>query len=198
MTNPGSTGRAGATAFFTAAAGHLHRAGTAAGARHLVALSIVGIDRVPGFGYYEAKLRHEEAVLAGPVPASVLRATQFHEFPAQILRRTRKGPVAPVPRLRVRPVAAATVGEALVALAGTGPVGSAGELAGPAEDDLVAMARRLATRRGVRVAVVPVRAPGPSGRAMRDGALLPSPGARIEGPTFSAWLEGEDATAVRL
>ena len=197
--NPPTIAREAATGYFTDATRHLHEAGHRAGARHLVVLSIVGVDRVPGFGYYQAKLAHEEAALAGPIPASVLRATQFHEFPGQILHRTRRGPVALVPRMRVRPVAARTVGEALAVLAEGDPAGDAGELAGPGEDDLVAMARRFADRRGLRVHVVPVRAPGPSGRAMRAGALLPtSAAARLEGPTFAAWLAGDDPTAVTV
>jgi len=49
-------------------------------------LSIVGIDRV-GLGYYRAKQRQEALAMAGPVPASVLRATQFHEFTLQVSER---------------------------------------------------------------------------------------------------------------
>ena len=48
------------------------------------ALSIVGLDLVPSYGYYTAKLEHE----AAPLPVSMMRATQLHEFPAQILART--------------------------------------------------------------------------------------------------------------
>ena len=61
---------------------------------HHVALSIVGIDRVP-LGYYVGKLRQEELCLAGRVPATVLRATQFHEFPAQVLERISEQPGDP-------------------------------------------------------------------------------------------------------
>ena len=31
---------------------------------------------------------------AGPLPVTIVRATQFHEFPAQLLTRLRKGPIA--------------------------------------------------------------------------------------------------------
>src|SRR5262245_21891075 len=65
--------------------------GPAAGVKHLVVLSIVGVDKAP-YGYYGAKLRHEKAALGGPVPATVVRATQFHDFPAQILSQLRLGP----------------------------------------------------------------------------------------------------------
>ncbi|HEY1133254.1 MAG TPA: NAD(P)H-binding protein, partial [Nocardioides sp.] len=57
-----------------------HRAGVG----HHVVLSIVGIDRVP-YDYYVGKVRQEELVTAGPVPWTILRATQFHEFGGQML-----------------------------------------------------------------------------------------------------------------
>ncbi len=196
VSNPTHLAREAAAEYFTTVTARLHETGRTAGARHLVVLSIVGVDQVPGFGYYQAKVAHEAAALAGPLPASVLQATQFHEFAGQMLRRTRRGPVALVPRMRVRPVAARTVGEALVAMAAGDAVGDAGALGGPEEEDLVEMARRFASRRGLRVTVIPVRVPGPAGKAMRSGALLPTPPAHLEGPTFGAWLEGDDPTAV--
>lgn len=64
-------------AFFEAATGRLLAAGEEAGVRHHVALSIVGCDRVD-LPYYLGKRRQEALVAAGPVPWSVLRATQFH------------------------------------------------------------------------------------------------------------------------
>ena len=80
---------------------------------HHLALSIVGIDGVP-FGYYEAKVRQEELVEAGPVPWTILRATQFHEFAGQLLDRMGGRVVAPVPRMISQPIAAVEVADALV------------------------------------------------------------------------------------
>ncbi len=105
-TNAGTTKRAEATAFFTEVAGQLQATGAAQGVSRLVVLSIVGLERVPGFGYYEAKLAQEAAFVAGPLPVSLVRATQFHEFPAQILSRVGLGPFALVPIMRIQPVAA--------------------------------------------------------------------------------------------
>jgi uncharacterized protein YbjT (DUF2867 family) len=56
------------------------RTAAAAGVRHIVALSIIGINRVP-YGYYQGKLRQEKVLQESPVPVSILRAAQFHEFP---------------------------------------------------------------------------------------------------------------------
>jgi uncharacterized protein YbjT (DUF2867 family) len=188
-TSPSSLRRDKATGFFVTVTRHLQAAGAAA------VLSIVGIDRVPGNGYYEAKIAQEQAALEGPVPARIVRATQFHEFPAQILTRSRLGPVAAMPVMRVRPVAARAVGEVLVEVAGSSDGGML-EVAGPEAADLVDLARAVVKRQGRRAAVVPVRIPGSVGRAMRGGALLPGDGARIVGPAFSEWLAGDDVDAV--
>ena len=195
-THAGTTNRAKATAFFCEVSRRLQTVATAQGVTRLVTLSIVGVDRVPGFGYYQAKLAQEAAVLEGPLPVTIVQATQFHEFPAQILGRTRMGPVAVVPRMRVQSVAARTVGEVILEVA-TGSLGQEMvEVAGPEPADLVDLARSVVARRDQRVAVIPVRVPGRSGKAMRSGALLPTPGVRLAGPGFAHWLAGEDLAAV--
>src|SRR5204862_4014269 len=68
-----------ATAFFTASARNLQRAGAAAGAKRIVVVSIIGIDKFHG-GYNAAKVAQEQALLEGPLPVRIVRAAQFHEF----------------------------------------------------------------------------------------------------------------------
>ena len=187
-----TTGRSAMTDFFVGTTGNLQDAGVGAGVARMVVLSIVGIDRVPGFAYYDAKLAHEAAALAGPVPVAIVRATQFHEFAGQLLDRMSWGPVAAVPSMRIRPVAARTVGRRLVEVASTPVVGPMTEVAGPEEIGLVAMARRTAEVRRSRRLIVPVRVPGAAGAAMRDGALLPGDGAVIAGPGPEEWLASPD------
>src|SRR6201999_711224 len=111
--------------FFTAVTGNLLTAGRAAGVRQHVALSIVGVDGVD-LGYYAGKRRQEALVLAGQGRAgapggTVLRATQFHEFAAQVLAR--RGPVVIAPKMLSQPVALAEVAACLVRLAHGGPAG---------------------------------------------------------------------------
>ena len=163
-TNSTSLTQGAATNFFIQVAGRLQRAAEDCGARHIVTLSIVGLERVPGYGYYRAKLAHEEAAQQGNVPASILRATQFHEFPSQILARARRGPLAVMPRMRTQPVAARTVGEALVDLAAGDPVGRAPDLAGPQPEDLVSLARLVLAQRHIKAVVIPLRVPGGAAR----------------------------------
>jgi len=105
-----------ATEFFTAAARNLHQAGERAGVRRMVVVSIIGTDRFTA-GYGAAKIAHEKAMLSGPIPVRVLRAAQFHEFVAQLVEWGRQGEVSLVPRMRIQPVAARTVAQALADLA---------------------------------------------------------------------------------
>ena len=130
------------------------------------------------------------AAARGDVPVTVVRATQFHEFPAQVLVRNRRDGVAHIPGRRVRTVAARTVAQALVELAEAGPRGGAGEIAGPEEADLPALALAFAERRGLDVEVIADAVAG------LPRALLPGPGARIAGPRFEEWLASADALAL--
>ncbi|MBE8475637.1 SDR family oxidoreductase [Streptomyces justiciae] len=176
-----------AAAFFETATPNLLEAGQRAGVEHHVTLSIVGCDRVPT-GYYIAKHRQEQLVHDSPAPTTVLRATQFHEFAAQMLARTDAGPVKMVPRMRTQPIAAAEVAAALVALALGDARGSTPELAGPEVREMTDMVKQLREATGQRALVVPLRLPGAAGKAMAEGALLPTEDGPRGAITFDAWV----------
>jgi uncharacterized protein YbjT (DUF2867 family) len=184
-----------ATEFFATASANLHDAGKAAGVGRLVIVSIVGADHFNG-GYGAATLVHEQAALAGPLPARVLRATQFHEFVGQMLDWSTQGEVARVPKFRTQLVAARTVAEGLVDLA-TGDWSAADgspqrtvEVAGPRAENLFDAATLLAARRGYPRAVEAVSDPtDPNHSVYESGALLPGPDAILGGPTFDQWLD---------
>jgi uncharacterized protein YbjT (DUF2867 family) len=166
-----------------------------AGVGHHVLLSILGVDRVEGNAHYAGKRRQEEVVEAGPVPATILRATQFHEFAEMVVDWTIRDGVAEVPPLLVQPVAAADAGQALAEAAAGPPQGRAPDLAGPRPEDLVDMARRALAARGRQVALAPTWRGGVFGVEMAGEALLPGPGARFAPTTFDAWLEASAASA---
>jgi uncharacterized protein YbjT (DUF2867 family) len=181
-----------ATEFFTAAARNLQEAGQRAGVRRIVVVSIIATDRFTA-GYGAAKVAHEQASLAGPTPARVLRAAQFHEFVAELVKWGRKGDVSFVPKMRTQVVAARTVAEALVDMATNSQWGSGGpipEIAGPREENLVDIARLFVARQGDPVRIEGVSDPSnPDSHLNEAGALLPSPHATLAGPTFEEWLE---------
>jgi uncharacterized protein YbjT (DUF2867 family) len=194
VTNITTTSAKASTRFFEAVTTRLLAAGQQAGVGHHLALSIVGVDRID-LGYYAGKRRQEELVLgrrgygtAGNPAGTVLRATQFHEFAAQMLGR--KGPVVIVPKMLSQPVALAEVAAHLVRLAHEGPAGMAPDLAGPEEHLLMQdMVRRLSRARHERRPVVAVGLPGTVGRQLAGGGLLPDgPGPRGT-VSFTDWLE---------
>ncbi len=185
-TSPGPRPDGSDRDFFRTSAGNLHRVGCEQEVSHLVVLSIVGIDGAVD-GHPAAKLVHEEAALVGPVPVTVLRATQFHEFPAQTIGWTSDGTSARVPHSRVQTVAARTVGEVLVEVAAGPPLGRAADLAGPEEADLFDLATEFARRFDLALDLMATEDPSP------PGSRLPGPDARIAGPSFAEWLSTDDA-----
>jgi uncharacterized protein YbjT (DUF2867 family) len=163
--------------FFTTTSRRLRAAATAQGVQHIIVLSILGIDRVRGYPYYDA---------------TVLRTSQFHEFPAQLLNQFRIASFAVVPHMRSQPVAARTVGVHLARLASERP-GDTVELAGPQVHDIVDLARRLAETRTRRLHVLALTLPGKASRDIRNGALLATASTTIDGPAFDEWLQSGDS-----
>ncbi len=75
-----------------AATRHLIESARASGARHLVYVSIVGVDRLP-FGHYRAKLETERLIESSGLPWTILRTTQFHDLILWLTTVQRRLPV---------------------------------------------------------------------------------------------------------
>lgn len=185
-----------ATTFFRTASATLLAGAAKAGVAHAVLLSIVGIDRNP-HGYYAGKVAQEQLYREAPVPWTIVRATQFHEFAAQVAGQARLGPLQLAPRARLQPVAAAEVAAHVVDLAEGAPRGRAADIAGPHEEELADMIRAWVRHEGHRGPVVPVRLPSAQMRGMRRGLALPGADALSLGPSFREWLDGEPISAAR-
>jgi len=189
-----SPDQAAATEFFAASARNLQEIGARAGVERIVMVSIIGIDRFTA-GYSAAKLVHEQALLAGPIPVRILRASQFHEFIEEFTEWGRQGDVISVPRMRIQPVAARAVAEEVADLAsGSAGAQEAGaaipEIAGPREERLADLARLLAARRGDPVRIEEITDPDDPDHALYEtGVFLPGPDAILAGPTFEEWLD---------
>jgi uncharacterized protein YbjT (DUF2867 family) len=82
-----------------------------------VVLSIVGVGWVEGNAHNVGKRAQELVALAGSVPATIVRATQFFDFAAMVVGWTRRGQVATVPPLLVQPVGVADFADVLVKVA---------------------------------------------------------------------------------
>ncbi|MGV8871117.1 MAG: SDR family oxidoreductase [Rhodococcus sp. (in: high G+C Gram-positive bacteria)] len=174
------------TAFFTAVTQNLLAAEGKAGVGHHLALSIVGIDAAP-HSYYAGKVAQEKIIRDGTVPWTILRATQFHEFAAQIRARTSFGPVSIIPKMVSEPIAAREVAERLIDLAEHGPAGRVADLGGPRKERMADMVRGYARMIGARGLVLELPIPGAYGRAMRDGTLVTTTDSDHGRQTFDQW-----------
>jgi len=122
----------------------------------------------------------------------VLRATQFHEFVAELVEWTRQGDVSYVPAMRTQLVAARSVAEALTDLvdeADSAPRGNPiAEVAGPRAENLVEVAKLHAAKQGNGLRIEAGEWPDDSEGLYPADALLPGPIAKLTGPTYEDWL----------
>lgn len=176
-----------AVAYFGTTTRNLLAAERRAGVRHHVLLSIVGLHRVEGNAHYAGKREQERLVEGGPVPWTIVPATQFHDFAAMVTSWAEQDGVATIAPLLVQPIAPADVAEVLAEVATGQPHGRYPDVAGPDTQDLVDMARRTNEARGHRVRLVPTWS-GLFGPSMAGDVLLPGDGARIMPTTFDEWL----------
>jgi uncharacterized protein YbjT (DUF2867 family) len=186
-TNTSSNDAAEILDFFGSATRTLLAAEHRAGVQHHVLLSIVGIDHGQPVPHYAGKREQERQVVAGPVPWSIVRATQFHDFAAMTAGWAEADGVATVAPMLVQPIAPADVAEVLADIATGQPLLDRLDVAGPETQDLVDMARRTYEARGRTMRLVPSWR-GVFGTDMAGEVLLPGDGARITSTTFDDWL----------
>ncbi len=157
--------------------------------RHLVYVSIVGVDRAP-YGYYRAKFAAEQVLLASGLPVTLLRITQFFPFVDWMLETARRGPVLPVPMSwRSRPVDLDEAAEHVAGWVDAAPTGGVVEFGGPEELSAAEMARAWVAARAPGTHVVPTPLPGRLSAAFREGAAVPSGGPRGR-RTYAEHLRG--------
>jgi uncharacterized protein YbjT (DUF2867 family) len=173
--------------FFGTTTRNLLAAGEKAGVRHHVLLSIVGIDHNRRTPHYAGKREQERLVAAGPVPWSIVRATQFHDFAAMVAGWAERDGTAAIAPLLVQPIAHADVAAILADVAVAAPLGYRLDIAGPQTEDLVDMARRTYAARGQEITLIPTWR-GSFGPDLAGEALLPGDGARLGPTSFADWL----------
>jgi uncharacterized protein YbjT (DUF2867 family) len=175
--------------FFRTSARNISSAEKAAGVSHHVALSVVGVDRLPESGYFRAKVAQEEAVKAAELPYTILRATQFFEFLGRLADSSRDGWTVRLAPVLIQPEAAADVAATLADIAIGAPMNDVVELAGPEQfrlDELVA--RVLWARNDHLIEVITDRKAHYFGAELDDESLTPGDQARIAPTRFEDWL----------
>ena len=175
-------------AFFETSTRNLLAAEAAAGVGHHVALSIVGIDRSPDNEYFQAKIAQEKLIASGPIPYSIVRATQFFEFIDGIADAATTGNDVHIAPVAFQPIAADDVARAVAGVAVNAPLNGRLEIAGPEQlrfDDVIR--RRLRARNDARRVIADPHAPY-FGAVPSEQSLVPLNGAQLGEIRFEDWL----------
>jgi uncharacterized protein YbjT (DUF2867 family) len=173
--------------FFETSTRNLLKYGAEAGVKHLVALSVVGTDRLAESGYFRAKIAQEMLIKNSSTPYSIVQATQFFEFVKGLADISMQGGKAHLPPALFQPMAADDVASAVARVAVGQPVNGTVEVGGPQLfriDELVR--RRLAQLSDPRDVVADPNARY-SGARIDDRTLVPGKDARLGETSFETW-----------
>ncbi|GAA1016287.1 LysR family transcriptional regulator [Acrocarpospora pleiomorpha] len=117
--------------FFETSTRNLLAAEAVAGVGHHVALSVVGTERLPGNGYFRAKIAQEKLIEGSSIPYSILHATQFFEFARSIADAGTDGGTVRMPPVLFQPIAGDEVAQAVGRIAVGSPLNGRVDVAGP-------------------------------------------------------------------
>ncbi len=190
VSNAPDWGDAAVLEFFQTSARNILAAEATLGIGHHVALSVVGVDRRPDSGYMRAKLAQEDAIKAGTIPYTIVRATQFFEFMGRIADASTDGELVRLPPVWIQPEAADDVAATLADVAVSGPVNGIVELAGPERFRFDELVRRVLMANDDPRRVTADPHARYFGAELSDESLIPGNGARIAPTRFVDWLEG--------
>jgi uncharacterized protein YbjT (DUF2867 family) len=173
--------------FFETSTRHILDAMASAGAQHLVALSVVGSERLPDSGYLRAKVAQEKLIKTSGIPYSIVHATQFFEFIGRIADEATQDGVVRLPSVLFQPGAAADVSAVVAEVAAAAPLMGTLEIGGPEQfrfDELVR--EHLEADGDSRVVVA-----DPHARyfntELSERSLVPDDGARRLPTTYDQW-----------
>jgi uncharacterized protein YbjT (DUF2867 family) len=174
--------------FFETSGRNLLAAEAAAGVRHHVALSIVGIDRSPDNGYFRAKVAQEKLIEASGILYTIIRSTQFLEFVGAIAASNTNGNIVRLSPGLFQPIAADDVAAIVADVALAAPRRGIVEIAGPERapfNEIVA--RYLKAVRDPRKVVSDPEARF-FGSRVEEHSLVPLGEARLGRIDFDEWL----------
>lgn len=173
--------------FFRQTMDNLLKAADAARVGHAVILSIVGADRVPGLVYYRAKVLQEDILKSGPVPYSIIRATQFFEFIDAVLAENADENTVRLPATLIQPIASADVAQAVADVSVGVPLQGTRTVAGPEVFALDELGEITLSAHGDHRTVVADNSAGMFAAASGD-ALIARDDAIIAKTTYRDWL----------
>ena len=174
-------------AFFQTSMDNLLAAAKREGVGHAVILSIVGVDQVPDLAYYRAKVLQEKILEAGPVPYSIVRATQFYEFMNSVMSWSSDENTVRLPNTPVQPLASADISKAVADVAMGKPLMGIRNVGGPEVLTLDELGRIALAAKGDKRTVVVDNTAGMFA-AVKGDVLTAPPDAVLATTTFREWL----------
>jgi uncharacterized protein YbjT (DUF2867 family) len=180
--------------FFETSGRNLLPAEAAAGVRHHVALSIVGIDRTDN-GYFRAKVAQEKLIKTSGVPYTIIRSTQFLEFLGGIADSCADGNVVRVSPGMFQPIAADDVAAIVADVAVAAPRSGIVEIAGPERAPFNEIVARYLKAVGDPRHVVRDPEARYFGGRVEERSLVPLGEARLGPIAFDEWLRRSQAGA---
>lgn len=179
--------------FFQTSTRNVLAAEAAAGVGHHVALSIVGIERLPDSGYFRAKVTQEALIRGSQIPFSIVRATQFFEFVAGIAHSSTEGDTVHLPDALFQPIFSEDVAAAVAHAAMCEPLNDSIELGGPEALPMAEVVRQYLTAQGDTRAIVSDAQGRYFGAALSERSLVAEENSLRGTVTFQEWL-GRSAT----
>jgi uncharacterized protein YbjT (DUF2867 family) len=171
--------------FFTTSTANLLQYGVRAGVGHLVALSVVGAQRLADSGYLRAKIAQEKLIQEGKLPFSIVHATQFFEFVKALAGSAPQVHLAPV---FFQPMAADDVAKAIARVSVGTPLNGIVEVAGPDKFRLDELIRRGLRAIGDLREVVADPDALYFGARLSEYSLIPEEDAKHGEIRFDDWL----------
>lgn len=183
--------------FFTTATGNVLTAAESAGVSHVVALSVVGTERLLASGYFRAKEAQEKLIKEAAIPFSLVRATQFFEFMGRVADSATDGDTVRISSALCQPMAADDVATAVARTAVGTPVGGIREVAGPDRYPLDDLIRARLRAQGDTRTVITDPQSRYFGVVLDDRTLVPAADATVFPTRFEEWLIDNAAAPVR-
>jgi uncharacterized protein YbjT (DUF2867 family) len=187
VSSPLSAAGYSASDFFEASTRHLLTGARAAGARHYIALSVVGIEGLTASAYFRGKRAQEQMIAGDGIPFTIIRSTQFFEFIVDVVQEGDEREIRISPAL-VQPIAADDVVQSLSRAILEAPASATMEIAGPERMALDEIASEIATANEDRRSVIADPRALYFGAEIAGEVLLPGPHAKLGSRRFDDWL----------
>ncbi|GLI03923.1 SDR family oxidoreductase [Phytohabitans aurantiacus] len=173
--------------FFRTSTHNLLAAEAAAGVGHHVALSVVGTERLPESGYFQAKIAQEKQIEGGSTPYSIVHATQFFEFVPAIADSATQDGTVHMAAVAFQPIAGDEVAQQVGRVAVGSPLNGRVEIAGPERYRMDEFFREaLAARNDPRKVVTDPHARY-FGAELGERSLVPDDGAVLGQIRYRDW-----------